>query len=216
MALVDLMGKRFGRWLVECICEDSGRVKFWRCVCDCGEKRRIVGGSLKNGTSKSCGCLQKELISERSRKHGLSDHPAYLSWLSMKARCENPSHIGFPLYGGRGIKVCERWQSLDTFWLDMRSTWEIGLSLDRIDVNGNYDPLNCRWATIAQQANNKRNTRIIDTPRGAMSIAQASREFGIKRGALDGRIARGVPQKHLFDKTRLQTSRAKMLTTSPT
>lgn len=196
--IVDLTGKRFDRWLVQDICSDSGKVKFWNCICDCGVKRRVFGGDLKRGMSKSCGCLAKEVVGQHCITHGMSFHPAYRNWIHAKTRCENPAEDAFKDYGGRGISVCDRWSSFENFWQDMGPTWVKGLTIDRIDVNGSYEPGNCRWATAKQQANNRRNNRIINTPRGPMNITQAALAFGIKRVTLASRVNSGWPESELL------------------
>lgn len=199
MPIVDLAGKKFNRWTVLSLYEGSGKVKFWNCKCECGAERVVFGGDLKRGGSKSCGCLMKEVSASRLRTHGMSFHPAYRNWIQAKTRCENPEYDGYKEYGGRGIKVCDSWASFEVFWKDMGPTWQTGLTLDRIHNDKGYSPDNCRWATAMEQANNRWDNRIINTPKGEMTISQAARAFDIKRDTLSGRVRANWPSEHLFD-----------------
>src|SRR4051812_41466291 len=114
---------------------------YWHCVCDCGTKRAVFGADLKRRGSLSCGCLMRELASERAMAtHRMSRHPAYRTWIRIKVRCTNPNDDGHHLYGGRGIKVCSRWETFEKFWEDMGPSWVRGASIDRIDTNGDYSP----------------------------------------------------------------------------
>ena len=196
--IIDLTGRRFFRWTVIGLSHQVGKMLYWHCVCDCGTKRAVFGGDLKRGGSKSCGCLMREATIERFTTHGMMRHPAYRSWVYMKVRCENPKTSGYRLYGGRGIKVCKRWRSFRNFWADMGLTWREGLTLERIDVNGDYEPSNCRWATRKEQAENRRTERLIDTPEGRMSVTKAAERFGLNRGAIFARIRYGWPEQLLL------------------
>jgi len=187
----DLTGKSFGQWTVLRFSHAQGNVAYWLCQCDCPEKteRAVFGGDLKRGMSTGCGCQRIAKMVAKVRKHDMSGKPAYLSWQHMKQRCQNPDSDGYYLYGGRGITVCERWQDFQNFWEDMGPTWRRGTSIDRYpDKNGNYEPTNCRWATPAQQASNRRTERIIDTPKGRMSVTQASDVFDIPRQTIFARL----------------------------
>jgi len=152
--LKDLSDKKFNRLRVISINVKDKRGEYsWNCVCDCGNKTTVLGGNLRSGNTQSCGCLQKE----RTTKHSMHKHPAYWVWIAMKQRCGNPKCKAYKNYGGRGIVICERWlESFNSFWEDMGSTWRRGLSIDRINNDGNYEPENCRWATSKQQNNNQR------------------------------------------------------------
>lgn len=202
MSLIDLTGRKFNRWTVECLYENSGKVKYWDCVCECGTRARVFGGDLKRGGSKSCGCLMREINAARYRSHNMSRHPAYKNWMGARMRCENAGVEGFWEYGGRGIQVCARWSSFAAFWEDMGSTWMPGLSLDREDGDGNYEVSNCRWATPRQQAHNRRDNRFIQTPLGPMNITQAAETFGISRITIGTRLRLGWPQSRLLDAPR--------------
>jgi hypothetical protein len=147
---IDLVGKRFGRWIVRAY---AGGEK-WSCVCDCGARAVLYGHNLRTGRTKSCGCLRKELAT----KHGMERSKEYRAWSSMKQRCFNPNAPAFKNYGGRGISVCKDWFSFEGFFPDMGAC-PPGLSLDRIDVNGNYESSNCRWANASQQNRNRRPPR---------------------------------------------------------
>jgi hypothetical protein len=119
-----------------------------------------MGGNLRSGDVRSCGCLQREIIARRNRTHGHSvrgaETPTYRSWKAMHTRCTNPNPSTWAHYGGRGIEICERWRSFESFLEDMGERPE-GTSIDRIDVDGNYEPGNCRWATPTEQRANRRD-----------------------------------------------------------
>lgn len=164
--LVDLTGQRFGRLTV---IERAGTKKghaTWLCICDCGKESTVKGSSLTSGMTRSCGCLYKAVNQTGAHTtHNGSKDRLYNIWRTMRQRCQNPNSTKFADYGGRGIKVCEEWQSYPVFrdWA-LSHGYSDDLSIDRINVNGNYEPSNCRWATAKVQANNRRpRKRKIDT-----------------------------------------------------
>ena len=188
----DRTGQRYGRLVaVERVGCSSTRDSVWRCVCDCGQEVTVLGGNLTAGTSTSCGCYQRESCGNMSRRHGGKETPEYVVWQSMKRRCEDPARDNYPRYGGRGIRVCERWQSFENFLADMGPRPSPKHSIDRIDSEGDYCPENCRWATAIEQANNKSNNRLLTACGKTQTLAEWVRETGLSSVVIRERINRG-------------------------
>lgn len=189
--LIEMVGKTFGRLTV--LYRDGvadHHAAAWRCWCLCGTEKTMSGQRLRNGSATSCGCFMREGVSSRDRTHGQSNSPTWTTWHSMHLRCGNPNATGYQNYGGRGIRICKRWASFESFLADMGYR-PSGTSLDRVDVNGNYDPDNCRWATRKQQGENRRGLRIVEYEGRSMSLSQWSRETGIDRKTLRTRLCAG-------------------------
>lgn len=189
---IDLAGKRFGRLdvLSRAGSDKSGNAK-WECRCDCGATRVVYSQSLRSGATLSCGCLNKE-INSASAKHGMAGTREYKAWAGMVQRCTNPKNAKWPRYGGRGITVCERWLSFENFRADMGARPE-GMTIDRKNNGGNYEPGNCRWATQKQQGNNRGNNRHVVVGGRTMTVSEAARSAGLNLSTLRGRLRSGWP-----------------------
>lgn len=192
----DLTGQRFGRLVaVEYSGQNAQRNGLWLCRCDCGTSRQYPSTSLTNGHTRSCGCMAHEETSARFRVHGKAKTPTWQCWSNMRRRCTDATQPMYHLYGGRGISVCLRWSKFQNFLADM-GVRPPGTSIDRLDNNGNYEPSNCRWATAVQQANNKRNNRLVTVNGRTQTIAQWSSEIGIGASTLCARLDCGwSPEK---------------------
>ena len=149
----DWTGHRFGRRVVIGLFGATPhRTRLWLCRCDCGAEATARSTDFERGLSQSCGCLQREAVT----KHGHSQEYEYKIWRAMLRRCENPKDTSYPRYGGRGIKVCERWHDFEAFLSDMGRQPATNLQIERKENSGDYEPQNCEWATSGQQARNRR------------------------------------------------------------
>lgn len=187
---IELTGKKFGRLLVlEQYPTLTYQLKY-RCLCDCGNVRIVGAQNLRIGMTQSCGCIQRERASSASLVHGFSHTPVHNVWSHMKRRCSDEASPQYANYGGRGIKVCSRWDSFLNFLEDMGVPAE-GMTLERIDNDGGYSKENCRWADKKDQANNRRSSRFIEFAGKRLTLAQWERENGLRAGQLHERLARG-------------------------
>jgi len=161
--LIDLSNKRFGRLVVLQRVENSKRGESnWFCRCDCGGTKIVKGNHLREGSTRSCGCLESENRLEVNKTHGGASERLYNVWLGIRKRCFNSNELAFHNYGGRGITVCPEWNNYETFreWA-LKTGYDENAprgkcTLDRIDVNGNYEPSNCRWVDMKVQRQNQR------------------------------------------------------------
>lgn len=200
---LDLTGQKFGRLTAIC---NTGRRQLrnfiWKFRCDCGVEIERPYGEVRRGNVQSCGCLQREGAAQRLKAvthlgtasvttHGMTGTPTFISWDSMKQRCLNHRHKSFPQYGGRGIKVCDRWlESFENFMADMGERPD-GMTLERDDVDGDYEPSNCHWATAKEQGNNRRNNRMLSHAGETMTVKEWADRIGISDKALLYRINNG-------------------------
>lgn len=185
MNKIDLIGKKYGRLEVisqgETKCKPNGaKVIYWTCRCECGTQKDVMGEPLRDGRVKSCGCLRDETIGRLNFSHGKAKSKEYKSWLHIKYRCLNPNAAKYSDYGGRGITVCERWiNSFENFYSDMGNAPSKKHTIDRIDVNGNYEPKNCRWADPTTQSNNHRNTVRLDFHGEQLTMSEIARKINM-------------------------------------
>lgn len=192
-SFIDLKGKVFGRLTVlyRDGCSPSYESK-WRCLCSCGKEKTIVGASLRNGSTSSCGCFSKEVHLKATTTHGLVNSPVYGIWRNMLNRCRNPNDKRWLSYGGRGITVCAGWKDFTNFhnWA-MSSGFSKGLTLERVQVDGNYEPGNCSWIPREEQSCNRTNTVRVLYQGELQPLSKVCQELGLKYGTIMQRIYRG-------------------------
>lgn len=199
-SFMDLAGLRYGRLIVLYYTGKRGNATTWLCKCDCETMTVVRSAKLKNGHTASCGCLKRETTREsglRNRTHGYAKNGGktaaeYRAWSAIKARCHNPKSKDYSRYGARGITVCARWRdSFENFLSDMGPRPSKGYSIDRIDNEGPYEPDNCRWATLHEQANNQRSNWLVTHKGVTGTVAEWSRAAGIKYYTFWSRLKRG-------------------------
>lgn len=193
---IDLSGKRFGYLTVVSVAEDDNKHhgQKWVCKCDCGNMVVVRGDGLKSGHTKSCGCTNK-----RRTTHGKSNTRLFKVWTSMKQRCQNENDSKYNDYGGRGIKVCEEWSDFDCFFLwSSNNGYKEGLTIDRINNDGDYAPGNCRWTTRKIQMSNRRNTIYLEYNGEKRSLSEWSDIVGVKRKTLDSRYRKGWTEERIL------------------
>lgn len=195
---LDLTGKRFGRLVAVELSKRTSDGYYWRCQCDCGNEIEVYASSLHKGLTKSCGCLIKDVLSERNKKnakHGMSRSRLYRTYYGMKHRCYDPKDSHYKNYGAKGITICNEWlESFKAFqdWA-LANGYTDELTIDRIDNSKGYSPSNCRWATKAQQVRNSSATKYYTYKGKTLCIADWAKEKGISKASLYQRLERGIP-----------------------
>lgn len=198
----DLSGQRFGNLVV---LQYFGRKTtpgstqprtVWRCRCDCGSEKIVEGGNLKRGSTISCGCVRSAWLKEET--HGQTNSGVYSVWAMMHRRCSNQDDKDFERYGGRGIKVCPEWGDISRFVSDMGPR-PVGLTLDREDNDGNYEPRNCRWASKSTQSNNTSSNRLLTKDGVTLTVSQWAVKIGVIRETLFARIRRGYTTDQILN-----------------
>lgn len=180
----DLSGMRFGLLtVIDAAGRAAGQKITWRCSCDCGGEREVIGSNLVSGEVVSCGCRNG------NKTHGKTGTSLYNRWKAMIQRCENPNNKRYAAYGGRGIRVCREWrESFEAFARDVGSGFSPELELDRIDVNGNYAPGNVRWVPQTVNARNKRSSRYLTFHGRTLTVAEWADLLGLKAGTIRFRL----------------------------
>ncbi len=200
--LTDLTGRLFGKLVVLGLSHirktPSGQTKhYWTCLCECGTVKAIQGQSLKSGHATSCGCHKSVVVRQRCTTHGCASHAlgrtaTYRCWASLKDRCLNPRSTGWKHYGARGISICERWMnSFENFLADMGES-PVGLTIERIDPNGNYEPSNCRWATRKEQTRNTRRNRMVTLNGETLCLSAWIERLGLNHHTVAWRLSKGM------------------------
>lgn len=178
----------------------AGREITWKCQCDCGKIVYTTGHVMKSGSSRSCGCLFREVVEKNNKIHGETGTRLYNNWKGMLQRCRDKNYAYYNDYGGRGIKVCDQWKQFVPFrnWA-LANGYKDGLTIERVDNNGNYEPENCKWVTRKEQGNNRRTNHLITFNGKTQNIAQWSEETGLPFQLIIERIniLKWTPQKAL-------------------
>jgi hypothetical protein len=191
--LKDLTGMRFGRWFVIERAPNKGKAAMWRCRCYCGTEKIVHGTSLKSGASTMCRSCS--YLSRKPRLHGLSHHPLYRIWQRIKSSTTNPNHQDYEWYGGKGVRVCEEWfdDFLKFYEWSISNGYQPGLTIDRIEVNGDYEPSNCRWVPFKEQTLNRTDNVWLTHNGVTHTIKVWSQITGIRPSTLYGRYHKGWP-----------------------
>lgn len=192
----DLTGQKFGRLTViehegYKIYPNGEKATLWKCICDCGKEVIVRSGQLSSKKTQSCGCLRNDRVKEKLCTHKMTKSQLYHKWNHMIQRCENPNVERYPHYGGRGIKVCDEWHDFNRFkeWAES-SGYDAKLTLDRINVDGNYSPKNCRWVSWETQANNTTRNHYLTYQGETHSLSEWSKILNISYTVLRARINR--------------------------
>lgn len=196
---IDILGKKFHRLTVIKKLErkSKNRQSYWLCSCECGNKTEVRGDGLRSGKTKSCGCLQKEIVTKMKTLHGMSGTKTYTIWENMISRTTNPNNKYYHNYGGRGISVEDAWKIFSNFLADMGECPK-GLLLERKDNEQGYSRENCIWADWETQANNRRtNTYLVHNGK-RLTLSQWAKELGINRNTIGVRLFKGMPTEKIL------------------
>lgn len=187
--MIDLTGQRFGRWTVLSKAERRTQ-RYWICRCDCGNTRKIAQNTLRSGQSRSCGCLRTRLTHGHAVGHRTT--PEYHAWIAMRQSCSNPSCTAYPRYGGRGVRVCERWQeSFANFLADVGKRPSADHVFSRRDKKGHFEPTNVHWILRSTRSRSRRNNRILEYNGQKRSVAEWAEMKGIHPRTVGSRLDRG-------------------------
>lgn len=194
---LDITGNRYWKLTVLGFSHRTDDYRYmWSCLCECGNVTVVDGGDLKSGHTQSCGCYRTQRQIESNIKHGKSSHRLYNIWGGIRTRVFNKNDVGYPNYGGRGIEFSEDWTAFINFYnWAIENGYRDNLTIERIDVNGNYEPSNCRWIPLKEQSRNRRGVIVY----GGETIPEASKRLGIDMSALHCRIKSGKSLEEAFN-----------------
>ena len=191
-------GMRFGRLSIVkeldvVVYASGGRSRKFLCMCDCGRESVVSLCNLRNGTTRSCGCYLRDILSKRNRTHGMRHHTLYSVWTNMITRCCNTNAVNFRNYGGRGIGICVEWKKSFAHFSDwaLSHGWKEGLQIDRINNNGHYEPQNCRFVTNSVNGRNRRNNRLLTFDGVTLCAADWADRIGVEQHIIECRLRRG-------------------------
>lgn len=219
MKKLNLIGKRFGKLMVieeaPPFYGSNGKRKrtMWLCQCDCGGRTIVRGENLTTGNTKSCGCYQRLQTSKSTLRHGACKTRLYTIWSNMKERCYTKNNDSYINYGGRGIIMCDEWLDFENFrsWA-LKNGYADNLSIDRINVDGDYEPNNCRWANFYDQARNKRNNRILELDGESHCLSEWAEIVGLPYGTLMSRLSYGWAVKDVLKHPKMKGGRKHICT----
>lgn len=188
----DITGVRFGNLVaLVALGRSMHGSKVWRFRCDCGNEIERASGNVKAGHISSCGCMKKGTPAQ----HGMAGSSLYSRWINMRRRCENPDNENFENYGGRGIKVCARWQKFENFYVDMGDLPFEDAQIDRENNDGDYEPTNCRWSTPSENSNNRSNNVLVEIDGRTQTLMEWSSESGVPYATIWARLNRNWSAK---------------------
>lgn len=202
MKAIDITGQKFGRLTaLYRLYNYHKKGTWWLCVCECGSLKECFIGHLRSGVIKSCGCLYHE---GNNKKHGLCGTRLYKTWKSIKQRCYRPKDVNYKNYGGRGITMCNEWKRDPQAFYDwaMSHGYNNTLTIDRIDVNGNYEPNNCRWSTVKQQARNRRSNKYYTINGETRCLSEWCEIYNLSYKAVCSRLYHGYSIEQALELTK--------------
>lgn len=209
----DLTGQKFTRLTVIGLHEIRARKSYWNCVCECGNNLTTRSDALTSGRARSCGCLHKEsaskIFKDRNTTHGKTGTRTYNIWCGIVTRCTNENTSYFKHYGGRGISICERWLTFENFLSDMGEC-PSGLSIDRIDVNCDYEPSNCRWTDMKTQQRNTRKNRLLTHNNKTHCVSEWAEIYGVGRSLIKDRLRLGWDTQKAIETPARTMNRSKL------
>ena len=196
---IDLTGMNFGRLTVLSMLGCDKRKHFsWLCRCECGNTKKVLGRCLREGITRSCGCLRVESQNKSHVTHGMRNTPVYMVWRNMRGRCLNKNHKAYDDYGGRGIGISKEWEKFEVFFAEMGDRPSSKHTLERRDNMSGYSRENCYWATMLEQGRNKRNNRIIEFAGIRLCLSQWAEKLGLTKNTIQARLRKRLAIKHVL------------------